>query len=348
MLASAHTYTLHSSAPTTQPPSKEYLERAKREPGGPSESEAVPGAPQGGGASEWSREAAVARLRGADAEPAQQPRSQQLVRAYTVWPTKNVFCCFGHCMTGPDEDVGPNTCAWLTMLTPMALFFYVWGAELYEAFPHLLGGVLACFAASIVSLLVTSFTDPGILPRNPDPLAHRQPQPPIYRNRVDEYGVVCTDTWCSTCLIYRPPRASHCQDCDNCVLDFDHHCPFTRNCIGARSDGSNLPRPSTGLPLAFLGLPLAFHWPSTGLPRPCTAGARNYGFFICFLVSLSLSLAALLLGCTLLGGLASGLADAALADRAPPSAAAHDDALEGKRLLNFALIVFSMLMALLL
>ncbi|CBN73929.1 conserved unknown protein [Ectocarpus siliculosus] len=82
------------------------------------------------------------------------------------------------------------------------------------------------FVGCIISLASTAMMDPGIIPRRTLALWNSlDPASPDVAERKS----------CVTCQLARPPRAKHCKRCNNCVMEFDHHCPFTGNCIGARN-----------------------------------------------------------------------------------------------------------------
>lgn len=88
-----------------------------------------------------------------------------------------------------------------------------------------------CIIATTVLFHLTACSDPGIIPRRPilEFLSNERTsyylQSDIDNNRRE----------CTTCKILRPPRASHCSSCNNCVEVFDHHCPFVNNCVGKRN-----------------------------------------------------------------------------------------------------------------
>lgn len=95
-------------------------------------------------------------------------------------------------------------------------------------------------------LFLTSAQDPGIIPRNlhppeeefrhdsSDDIRGRQ-TPSLQLPRVKEEtvnGHTVNVKYCDTCMLYRPPRCSHCSICNNCVERFDHHCPWVGQCVG--------------------------------------------------------------------------------------------------------------------
>ncbi|RUP49903.1 DHHC palmitoyltransferase-domain-containing protein [Jimgerdemannia flammicorona] len=174
-------------------------------------------------------------------------------RNYQVFPGRNVFFCGGRLMTSREHWA--FLIAFSLVLIPGGLFAgftcpWLW-TNIHPALPIIFAYM---FVLAIASMLRTSLTDPGIIPRNLDP------SPPLddfdelvssnrnsfaygsmfSRNMPLPKDVKVKDTnirlkYCETCKIYRPPRASHCRQCDNCVENEDHHCIWLNNCIGRRN-----------------------------------------------------------------------------------------------------------------
>uniref|UniRef100_A0A3Q1EB49 Palmitoyltransferase n=1 Tax=Acanthochromis polyacanthus TaxID=80966 RepID=A0A3Q1EB49_9TELE len=166
-------------------------------------------------------------------------------RKWEVFPGKNRFFCDGRIIIARQSGVLPLTLG--LIVVTCGLFFAFDCPFLVEhltIFIPLIGGVLFVFV--VTSLLRTSFTDPGILPRaTPDEAADIERQidtsgsstyrPPPRTKEILINQQVVKLKYCFTCKMFRPPRTSHCSLCDNCVERFDHHCPWVGNCVGKRN-----------------------------------------------------------------------------------------------------------------
>jgi len=172
----------------------------------------------------------------------------KLKRKWEVFPGKNKFYCDGRIMMAKQTGIFYFTV--ILIVVTCGLFFafdcrYL-AVHLTPAIP-VVGVILFLFV--MATLLRTSFSDPGVIPRaTPDEAADIERQievpktgspstyrPPPRTREVLIKGQVVKLKYCFTCKIFRPPRASHCSLCDNCVEQFDHHCPWVGNCVGKRN-----------------------------------------------------------------------------------------------------------------
>lgn len=152
----------------------------------------------------------------------------------TVHPSRSIYYCNQTCVTGPDGLQFRLTLSIVTIL--ILLFFpftapYLISTDPAAAVVVYLTIPLTIFA--LFSMMVTTFRDPGIIPRKP-------PANPSERNKLGPKTVAVFEEsvelkLCATCYIHRPPRATHCGICNNCVSKFDHHCTWLGTCVGQRN-----------------------------------------------------------------------------------------------------------------
>jgi palmitoyltransferase ZDHHC9/14/18 len=185
------------------------------------------------------------------------------------WPGNNRLLFGGRIIFGPDRLLLISI---LFIVIPTLAFpAQVWPYFIMYQHPALAAVIIFLSVIGLItvasSLIITAASDPGIIPRKElilsnfyqhestivnqnGEIVHKndlsaqqlKPQsdlsskllPPTYQT-VYVKGEPVAVKYCYTCHVYRPPRASHCPRCENCVERFDHHCPWTGTCIGRRN-----------------------------------------------------------------------------------------------------------------
>ena len=156
-------------------------------------------------------------------EPGAVVRVPVSKRLYELWPGNNQFLLNGRVLLGPRADMAWVVGTWTVLLLSQVAFSVFISPYLWTHVSAWLPVVSwYFFLCTILFILLTSLSDPGILPR---------------KAICDLLGGLTLSvpgeaTYCKECEIFRPKTARHCPRCNNCVLELDHHCPFLGSCIG--------------------------------------------------------------------------------------------------------------------
>lgn len=166
---------------------------------------------------------------------------------YEYFTGNTVFWGKGRFQNARDRPI--NIITGILVVLPLALFFAYSAPWLWQHISPAVPIIFAYLAFICMSSFIhASLVNPGILPRNLQPMPPPDPaeDPMTIGPPTNDWVMIKPATsdiaamdvpvkYCKTCNIWRPPRCYHCRVCDNCVETLDHHCVWLNNCVGRRN-----------------------------------------------------------------------------------------------------------------
>ena len=125
--------------------------------------------------------------------------------------------CGGRQMSGPyckhPQDAMSNNCVWILLLGLTGVFYYQMGSVWYHDYFPFFVMYNIVFPITVLSLLFTQCSDPGIIPRRAilDLYEDRERVECFYHPFNRSGGRLVKFNYCHLCQIWRPRRASHCK-----------------------------------------------------------------------------------------------------------------------------------------
>ena len=158
--------------------------------------------------------------------------NRRLIIKRQNWNGDNYFGLNGNLIMGPCS-FRPTLLSLCIISTPVFLFLGFNAKFLCDRISSIIP-IIIIFIYFLTSLLliISAFCDAGIILRFP--LKNNVLEDKKER-RIFQLGYIKKYKYCSSCLIMRPNRSTHCGDCNNCVEKFDHHCPWIGACVGKRN-----------------------------------------------------------------------------------------------------------------
>ena len=156
------------------------------------------------------------------------------LKNYQYWRGKNEFFCDGKIMCGPTSYKRYIFVILLIILPTIIEIIFV-TLSYNSIIISLILTIIEFISLIIILYLFFNICtkNPGYLLRNESYFHSRETK--IKSKKLVQSnirGFMKKIKFCETCIVYRPPKTSHCKYCDSCVERFDHHCFWIGNCVG--------------------------------------------------------------------------------------------------------------------